>query len=194
MKAHRAKGLEFDHVAVLERGRCDDIDETRRLYYVAMTRARHTLTLARMEEDQPFQEALSGCKSVLNRQMAELIGKTDGLRRRYVRPTLRELHLGYAGWLDPDSKVHRAIAALAPGSPLRLRQSNLGRWELTDQDGIVVGRMAKVFAPPMGMHCRSAKVFAIITQRREDSDPAYLDRIKCENWEVVVPELVFEHG
>ncbi len=199
LTAHRAKGLEFDHVAVLDggwarRGRGDDIDETRRLYYVAMTRARHTLTLARMEEDQPFQEALSGCKSVLHRQMAELTGETDGLRRRYVRPTLRELHLGYAGWLDPDSKVHRAIAALAPGSPLQLRQSNSGRWELTDQDGIVVGRMAKVFAPPRAMHCRSAEVFAIITQRREDSDPAYLDRIKCENWEVVVPELVFEHG
>ena len=50
--AHRAKGLEFDHVVILEgrwrrhQGREDD-EATRRLYYVAMTRARLTLTLMR---------------------------------------------------------------------------------------------------------------------------------------------------
>ena len=198
LTAHRAKGLEFDHVAVLDggwgrRGRADDIDETRRLYYVAMTRARQSLVLARMEKIHPFQEALNGCKSVLRRQMAELPGEPDGLRRRYVRPQLRELDLGYAGRLGSGSKVHRAIAALKPGSPLQLRRSHSGKWELTDQDGIVVGRMAKAFDPPHGMNCRSAEVFAVIRRKREDSDPAYLDRIKCEKWEVVVPELVFEH-
>ncbi len=51
--AHRAKGLEFDHVAVLDDdwmriGDGDDADAPRRLYYVAATRARHTLLLARM--------------------------------------------------------------------------------------------------------------------------------------------------
>ena len=51
--AHRAKGLEFDHVAVLDGGwdRVDeneDPDAPRRLYYVAMTRARQTLALARL--------------------------------------------------------------------------------------------------------------------------------------------------
>ena len=49
--AHGAKGLEFDHVAVLDGGweRRDpdeDPDVPRRLYYVAMTRARQTLSLA----------------------------------------------------------------------------------------------------------------------------------------------------
>ena len=50
--AHRAKGLEFDHVAVLDggwerRGDNEDPDAPRRLYYVAMTRARRTLALLR---------------------------------------------------------------------------------------------------------------------------------------------------
>ena len=45
LSAHRAKGLEFDHVVVLDGGwdrfgRGEDVDATRRLYYVAMTRAR----------------------------------------------------------------------------------------------------------------------------------------------------------
>ena len=47
---HRAKGLEFDHVAILNGGwdrpsRGEDADAPRRLFYVAMTRARSTLTV-----------------------------------------------------------------------------------------------------------------------------------------------------
>ena len=47
LTAHRAKGLEFDHVVVLDGGwdrvgRGEDPDAPRRLYYVAMTRARQT--------------------------------------------------------------------------------------------------------------------------------------------------------
>ena len=55
LTAHSAKGLEFDHVAVLDGGwdrvgEGEDPDAPRRLYYVAMTRARQTLALARLEE------------------------------------------------------------------------------------------------------------------------------------------------
>mgnify|MGYP000880769305 FL=1 len=51
LTAHRAKGLEFDHVAVLDgdwlrSGANEDTDATRRLDYVAMTRAGKTLALA----------------------------------------------------------------------------------------------------------------------------------------------------
>ena len=48
--AHRAKGLEFDHVVILD-GRwrstsaAEDPEASRRLYYVSMTRARETLSL-----------------------------------------------------------------------------------------------------------------------------------------------------
>ena len=57
LTAHRAKGLEFDHVAVLDggwgrTGRDEDPDGPRRLYYVAMTRARQTLTLARLDSSR----------------------------------------------------------------------------------------------------------------------------------------------
>ena len=65
LTAHRAKGLEFDHVAVLDGGwsrigRDEDPDAPRRLYYVAMTRARKTLTLARLQGSRSFQNELTG--------------------------------------------------------------------------------------------------------------------------------------
>jgi len=51
--AHGAKGLEFDHVVVLDGGWRTNGQEAlaeRRLYYVAMTRARQTLALCRMAD------------------------------------------------------------------------------------------------------------------------------------------------
>ena len=36
-----------------------------------------------------------------------------------------------------------------------------------------------------------AGVGAIVMRRREDSQPQFLDKIRCDRWEVVVPELVF---
>lgn len=67
-----------------------------------------------------------------------------------------------------------------------------GRWELLDRSGTVVGQLAKKFTPPDEMCCDSATVFAIVTWSQDISDSWYRDRTMCDEWEVVVPELVFE--
>jgi ATP-dependent DNA helicase RecQ len=87
--------------------------------------------------------------------------------------------------------VHRAIAALAPGDAVQLRQSGQ-RWELCDRDGHVVARLSKAFTPPAGMRWRSGQVSAVIVRRRMDSEPEYQAALRCEQWEVVLPELIFE--
>lgn len=57
---------------------------------------------------------------------------------------------------------------------------------------MVVGRLAQAFEPPPGTRCKSATVFAVAAWSREASEPQYRDSMKCDAWEVVVPELVFE--
>ena len=44
---HGSKGLEFDHVFIIaaNEGKCEDIEEERRMFYVAVTRARQGLTV-----------------------------------------------------------------------------------------------------------------------------------------------------
>ncbi len=196
--AYRAKGLEFDHAAVLDggwdrAGRNEDMDAPRRLYYVAMTRARQTLTLARLDSGQnPLLGALRGLPSVLDREAAKLPPAPAALHRRYIRPGLGEIDVGFAGSFGERHPIHRAIAALSPGDPLKTRTAKPGRWELLDGNGLAVGRLAGKFTPPSGMRCRSAEVLAIITGSRETSEPEYRDRAKCESWEIVVPELAFE--
>ena len=46
--------------------------------------------------------------------------------------------------------------------------------------------------PPVGMRCISAVVHAVVAWSREASDTRFHDGLKCNHWEVVVPELVFE--
>ena len=167
LTAHRAKGLEFDHVAVLDGGwdrkrRGDDPDEARRLYYVAMTRARETLALARFEGSHKLQDALHGNHGVIRREPVELQSGSMALEYRFVRPSLKDVDLGFAGRRRRQNAVHRAIAALSPGDPLLTRITEPGRWELLDRAGTVVGRLAKSFEPPPRMGCRSAEVLAVV--------------------------------
>ena len=197
LSAHRAKGLEFDHVVVLDGGwhrigRGEDRDAPRRLYYVAMTRAKRSLTLASIGCQSPFQESFMESSSVLVRADQEYLQPPPAeLVRRYRRLSLSDVFLGYAGYRQPDHRVHQSIAALSPGDVLQVRNER-ERWELVDQDGIVVVRLARGFEKPADMRCVFAIVTAVVSWDRERSEPQYQDRLLCDNWEVVVPELVFE--
>ncbi|MDE0300417.1 MAG: RecQ family ATP-dependent DNA helicase [Candidatus Poribacteria bacterium] len=197
LTAHRAKGLEFDHVVVLDGnwdrvGYGEDADAPRRLYYVAMTRARYTLTLARFPGPHPLQDTLRDSPSVICHPMPiGLPPAPPELERRYRRLSLREVFLSFAGYKRPSDAVHRAIAALSPGDPLQVR-AGAKRWEILDSNGLVVGQFAAGFKPLDRMRSTRAKVFAIASWDRERSEPQYRDRLLCDDWEVVVPELVFK--
>lgn len=189
--AHSAKGLEFDHVIVADGDWSDDDPAAlTRLYYVAMTRARQTLILARLEEKRhPMVDLLDDGAYLLRRSPADLPAPPVELFRRYLLASLGQIHLSYAGNKAPDDEVHAAISGLRPGDPLRLEQRADG-WHLFDQTDKDVGLMAKAFKPPSGMACIAAQVAAILVRDRSQSDPSYRPP-RCEQWEVVVPELVF---
>ncbi len=197
LTAHRAKGLEFAHVVVLDGGwdrvgRNEDSDAPRRLYYVALTRARQTLALARLSGTRSFQDIVSALPSA--QQRAPLVTFPPArpeLARHYRRLSLRDVFLSFAGYRRKSDPVHHAIAALAPGDVLAVRE-HANRWALLDRNGTVVGQLASSFAPPNGMRCAYATVLAVVTWDKEKSEPEYQDNLRCEKWEVVVPELVFE--
>ena len=198
LTAHRAKGLEFDHVAVLDggwdrRGRDEDADAPRRLYYVAMTRAKQTLTLSRLGSAHPFGGPLQGSDSVLWRRPVRLPPATAELGRSYRSLTLRDVYLSFPGRKPAGDRMHRSIAALSPGDPLQIRHRN-DRWEILDLRGVVVGVLAGSFEVPNGMRCVEASVSAIATWGKNQSDPQYTSELKCDRWEVVIPDLVFEPG
>jgi ATP-dependent DNA helicase RecQ len=188
--------LEFDHVVVLDGGwdqlgRGEDSDAARRLYYVAMTRARQTLCLACFDAGNEMLDALPEIPAMRRRSKVLLPPPSALLSRRYERMRLADVDLGFAGRSEKTALVHKAISALDAGSPIGLNFER-ERWVLKNREGVVVGRLAASYTPPKDMMCSSARVAAIVLWTRADSNPEYQSLARCDTWETVIPEFVFE--
>ena len=208
--AHSAKGREFDHVIILDddwrsTGHGEDSDAWRRLYYVAMTRARKTLTLAR-KAPQNQSGSLGGLEvrdeSTGTASIPELRGNPSVLQRpfvayRQVPPelnlrretlTLGDVQLSFPGWRRANHPMHDAIRRLEPGDELSINTDSTP-WEITNGHGQPIGRLARHYRTQGRFH--SARVHAVVHWRREYDEPEYQDRLRCDEWEVVLPEFVF---
>lgn len=194
LTAHRAKGLEFQHVGVLDGGwdrdgRGADADETRRLFYVAMTRAKRTLLLAQSGRSHRYRDELETSTHVCRREI-QVDALPAAYGRRYITPTMREIDIGYAGRFAQSHRVHSDIAALRVGDVLQLVLVD-GKWTLLNASGVDVGRMSRAFQRPIDKQFVEANVLAIQVRHINMGEDAYKDRVKVDEWEVVLPELVF---
>jgi ATP-dependent DNA helicase RecQ len=190
LTAHRAKGLEFDHVLILDGGGwADGSDEERRLFYVAITRARKTLTLCERLGQQSQHAFVRDCNGLSLRSRPSVQAADYQLFQRIWVADPKQVVLSWPGYFSPKAPIHWAIANLDYGSELVLRQKTDGKegWEIADKNGIAVTRMAKQFMPPQG-EIIGVKVAAILVRHATDKD---FDAIKCTNWEVVLPEIVY---
>ena len=153
LSAHRAKGLEFNHVVVLDDrwdrvSRGEDADTPRRLHYVAMTRARQTLALVRFPGPHPVQDVLRDAPAVLCRDISVALPPASReLSRHYRRLSLQDVFLSFTGNRRPDDPVHGTIAALSPRDPLQTREG-ANRWELLDRTGPSWGSWPAASGPP----------------------------------------------
>ena len=198
--AHRAKGLEFDHVVILD-GRWrrhqggEDDEATQRLYYVAMTRARLTVTLMRGREPEmtarALQAPLEELESIVLRKPGEPEGLADAKGAVIKRYGLRDVNRGYSGLFLEEHQIHRSIANARTGDPLTLVENN-ARWDIRDAQGRMVGRMAKRFEPPDDNTLAAATVDGIFrwgtggqAGQSEKWQP------KVDTWEVVIPEVTW---
>lgn len=182
---HSAKGLEFRHVALLD-GNWDvqpeHIDETRRLYYVGMTRAAETLTLCEFEPENAFTSSLAA--SLLTRNFN---GDHDpALDVQYQTLSLKDIDLGFPGRQASGTPIHGAIRRIEPGDTLSLHPEG-ARYAIHDRSGQTVGRTSKAFR--LELEPETCEAAGIITRFIDDTDTAYQASIKCEEWELVVPRI-----
>jgi ATP-dependent DNA helicase RecQ len=197
LSAHRAKGLEFDHVVVLDGGwfaTHDDVSAQacqaeQRLYYVAMTRARQTLTLCQMSGGPHLRAALQDSPAVLWRDAVLLGNLPTELYWQFFSATLKEVDIGFAGRHAGGHVIHQHIAALSPGDALALVQQGQ-HWLLHDAQGHPIGRMSASFALPAGRACQRISVRAVLQRRRDQTDAEYQHLYPVDRWELVLPELV----
>jgi ATP-dependent DNA helicase RecQ len=195
LTAHRSKGLEFDHVVILNGGwaalsQGEDGEAPRRLFYVAMTRARKSLAIV-----------TSGAHVFVRADSeSELLRKIPPPRHidlpepdQYLLPDMGGVDLSFAGRLPETSTSLQAIAEAEVGEPvtLELRQ---GRWLILDAKSRLLGRMATRWAPPPGTSLVRGRVGAIVRWRKADNDATFHATLKRDAWETVLPELVFRRN
>lgn len=188
LTAHRAKGLEFDHVVVLDgRGWSDGGDEERRLFYVAMTRARKTLTLSR--QTGSGHRFIEDCAPMCIRTAPAPAEPDRRLTHRLWTGDPEHVVLSWPGFFAPNAAIHRTISSLEVGDALAISARGDGKpgWELRDEKGRTVVRMAKKFAPPIG-EAVSIRVAAILAR---SARPTEAETVRCKAWEVVIPEFEF---
>lgn len=183
--AHSAKGLEFEHVIVMD---CRDWQwsnaDDRRLLYVAMTRARLTLTVMRTEDGaNAYLTDLGSVEGVAEALPETRPAHRIELDRRYLTLGPAEVDLGFAGRRAASNGVHAAIAGLRVGDEVRIDNR-----QLRDRSGAVVGRLAKkcdVPALPL-----AGSIFAVMVRTRKQTSPEYQTSVKVDRWEVPLAEVV----
>jgi len=192
LTAHRAKGLEFDHVVILNGdwrnpSRNEDPDAPRRLFYVAMTRARQSLTVL---TQGPHHLLDADAPSVLRRKVAVEATHELPAADIYVLPSLRLVDLSFSGRKHVSQHSLAAIRDAKVGDPLTLEQRD-GKWVLIDAGGRLLGRMVNAWQPPPGHAFDKGQVGAIVNWRKVDNKEEFHGTLSRDSWETVLPELIF---
>jgi ATP-dependent DNA helicase RecQ len=192
LTAHRSKGLEFDNVVILNGGwdrpsEGEDPDAPRRLFYVAMTRARRSLAIL-ADGQHPFVR--QGGDHVLGRHAPPIAADAALPTALYQVPNLKNVDLSWAGRLRAGNPSLVAISEAKAGDPLRIVPDGRG-WMMQDAQGRALGRMARSWSPPVSLSFHRGEVGAIVRWRRSDNQEEYRVHLQRDVWEAVVPELVY---
>lgn len=192
LTAHRSKGLEFNDVVILNGGwdrpsKGEDPDAPRRLFYVAMTRARRSLAII-ANGQHPFVK--QDKEHVLRRAAPDVADSVALPTALYQVPDLKTVDLSWAGRLRPDHPSLAAISTAKVGDPIHIVRDGPS-WMMQDEKAQALGRMSKSWSPPQGLSFVRGEVGAIVRWRKSDSQEEFRVHLHRDVWEVAVPELVF---
>lgn len=192
LTAHRAKGLEFDDVAILNGGwdnasQGEDADAPRRLFYVAMTRARRSLVIM-SSGHHPFIPR--DAAYALRRPAPTGTDASTLPTTVYQVPDLKNVDLSWAGRLRLGHRSLAAISVAKVGDPIQIVRDGQS-WMIQDRRGQALGRMAGSWSPPEDLNFLRGEVGAIVRWRKSDNQQEFRARLHQEVWETIVPDLVF---
>ncbi len=195
---HSIKGLEFDHVFVLDgnwqKKTGSEMEEERRLYYVAMSRARETLQLFALENSQnPHIKTLDG-DYLISREVDSSFHKIPLLVPHYELLGMKDLFIDFAGFKKEAHPTCRAIKKLKMGDHLTASQENNSLY-LLNHAGIPVACLSKQAQERWQKRIgavREIKVIALARRYKIDiKDQEYQERCQNDNWEVPIVELSY---
>ena len=181
---HSAKGLEFDHVLLLDDGTMRDSPEERRLLYVALTRARLSLQLFSTNEPSPIFRALS--HPLLVRQPSLTPSSTAPQEHHYGFIGRSEVWLDWLGRQGVDHPGHRALGEAQPGRHYSLERRD-DRGVILDEAGVPVARLSTAGCDawlPRIDKGLALRLVAVTGERADDDwrEQSYRDGLRVERW------------
>ena len=197
---HSAKGTEYDHVLLIgtwpTRQDRTKLEESRRAFYVGMTRARKTLTVFDRKDVRPSLVELLTGTAVAAREFAPkaLHGPYDCFS--YETLSLDDIHLGYPGKYREGSPVHKALRQLSPGDILTMRSLEQNGIGLFDKAEVCVARLSRKGDAEWDSRLgsiREVRVLALASRTAaQDTDQARREHYQVKEWEIPVVEIVCE--
>ncbi|MGZ4978024.1 MAG: ATP-dependent helicase, partial [Methylobacter sp.] len=192
---HSVKGMEFSHVFILDGGwTVPATEEQRRLFYVAMTRAKETLCLLQREDlRNPYLQTLVGDFALRRDSQRETTSPMPLVDKQYLFLGLKDFDLSYAGSFSVAHPVHQVLASLSAGSTVLISTQN-GRI-VVQKDDVTIAVLSKNAQEQWQHQARdivSATVIAMITRYKTDNDEQYQSRCQVEQWEVPMIEVILK--
>jgi ATP-dependent DNA helicase RecQ len=196
---HSTKGMEFPHVVILDgdwaaptdQGR---IEEERRTLYVGMTRAKETLAFMKSQErPNPFLRELKGDSLLFRKGAAPGEKSFDGVFKQYEVLGLNDVYLSYAGMFPQIHPIHLHLSQMKAGDRVSLAIDNPSI-KICNQEGYCVGKLSQGASAKWKERLAKVtevRVVAMVKRDNLDEAETYRDRIKAEEWEVPVLEVVF---
>ena len=194
---HSAKGMEFPHVFVLDGDWSRPMgmaqwEEERRVMYVGMTRAEETLHLFRLpRRANPFLKEIKG-DFVMPLTYRGIVEASNHGNKKYEMLGLNEIYLDYAGRFSQAHAIHGHLAELRAGQCVSFCQNN-SKLEIHDSSGKCLARLSNEGANKWRErldHILEVRVVAMLRRNRDDPDEDFQKRIRTDNWELPVLEVV----
>lgn len=181
--AHKVKGLEFDNVIILDGSwgdnirKVEELEEARRLYYVAVTRARRSLSLLRLKAStnrfiSEIPDAIT-CKRPVNPSIADPLL----LNYRYEIIGLGDVYVSYAARFKATSPNARALKGAQMHDEVQLAAKTAADGTphvfVSNQSGVNIVRLSKQGTAqwlPKLNQIHSARISCLHTRHRDDGN------------------------
>ncbi len=189
---HSVKGMEFHHVLILDGGwGTVASEENRRLYYVAMTRAKETLCLLdRKDSHNPYLEEIAAA-NIFYRQMEMEDIQSSAPDKHYHILGLKDVDLSFAGRCPANHPIHAALSNTRTGDKVTLAWQ--GDKLVVQKQGVTLAALSKSarqYWQSRLSSIQSIKVLALVHRNKTDNEESYQARCRVEHWEVPVLEIV----
>jgi ATP-dependent DNA helicase RecQ len=186
---HSAKGLEFDHVMLLDDGTLADTSEERRLLYVALTRARRSLQIFSSREPSPVFAALGHPALEIREEPLMVADAGPPADHEYGYVGLDAIWLDWLGRQQQTHPGHDALQRAEYEDPFELQPNGA----IVDAAGHKVAQLSKAgretWLPRVERQLK-LKLIAVVRELADAPSRAgeYAERLEVDEWFTAVWE------